>query len=409
MQSFYDEPNRRQEAHHSATEGPTEPLWLEMQAPSTWPGPLHDPLFFDSSYYPNFNYHGDSPGKVSSAPDVTPSELQGTSEEASLVQGSAPNAGGAAWLSIVLGISFAGLLLAAGLLAVHSTFSTPKFNMRDDFVGRRPLTTPHSPDDRHMLDPKGVVPQPKSEKVVPEMPSVLVPISPREDAVAHLATLNGQEIGAVAREGATNTDTVEEGSERDQKAEIGGRHFYTRCQQVSAELNSNAEKQECISAAVDTKDGCNCALYRFNAIEGCLESRPSGSHISDHCYESRHIFPCSKQDQVDWQWFSDGNKCARCGFPQGSCIPPKQRGASPSLDYFRCDCVHQSDRRCDGVPPAETCSLRQLRHAYIADTQTEGDVHCPNASRRTLMNFQCPVGSNSFPSLHACRKACVPK
>ncbi|KAH9359999.1 hypothetical protein HPB48_019529 [Haemaphysalis longicornis] len=115
------------------------------------------------------------------------------------------------------------------------------------------------------------------------------------------------------------------------------------------------------------------------------------------------------QDVVDGQWFFDGRKCTRWGFPRGTCLPADHRGVFRSLDDCRRHCVHRWDRSCDEVPPAETCSLRQLRHAYFADMQAEGGVRCVNTSRRTLMHRRCLIGSNQFPSLAACRKACMRK
>ncbi|KAH9360003.1 hypothetical protein HPB48_022070 [Haemaphysalis longicornis] len=109
---------------------------------------------------------------------------------------------------------------------------------------------------------------------------------------------------------------------------------------------------------------------------------------------------------VDGQWFFDGRKCSRWGFPRGTCLPAKHRGVFGSLDDCRRQCVHRSDRSCGEVPPAETCSLQQLRHAYFADMQAKGGVRCVNTSRRTRMNLRCLIRSNQFPSFAACRRIC---
>lgn len=108
------------------------------------------------------------------------------------------------------------------------------------------------------------------------------------------------------------------------------------------------------------------------------------------------LFP-DRQDVVDGQWFFDGRKCTRWGFPQGTCLPAKHRGVFRSLHDCRRHCVHRWDRSCDEVPPAETCSMWQLRHAYFADMQAEGGVRCVNASRQALLNRRCLSEATSFP------------
>ncbi|XP_077489395.1 uncharacterized protein LOC144100275 [Amblyomma americanum] len=401
MQSAQESPEGRQEADSPGVVSPPAHLQQESGPPSpTSPGPQQDASVQAEAAW----------GAAQAPEQCYPVFYDGAMDPLhdSLIEPEPPKTSSHECLSFVLGIAFAGMLLGLGLLAVHGPFATHDITPEDGARARSLAATPHAvgrPGIPHrMAAPRAAG---GGRKRAAQRSRFVLPFGgrARNEVVYRAPVLSTKTTTAVSE---ARTHDPDEDQEIRTDSESCNRHLYTHCTLPKKEFFYNVDQQSCVSAAEDTVHVCNRGSNRFASLDICLASCVKGRQTSDRCYESTIFFPCSRQDVLYEPWYFDGKRCVAWSFPQGSCLSASHRGVFRSWDECRRHCVLHPGPECDEAPPpAETCSLRQLRHPYFADMQSHGGARCVNASRRMLESQRCLIGSNRFSSMSACRRACV--
>ncbi|KAL3186144.1 hypothetical protein MRX96_028267 [Rhipicephalus microplus] len=349
-------------------------------------------------------YYEDGSGPVS----------EQTLDPESLSEASKPSS--AEFLSVVLGIAFAKLLLGIRLHNVHNSLSpydvTPDFTygafeqqleIAPSTVGQRfiPRRVVHLDFDE------------KENKRTTTSAHRRVRVAGRatkgRTARLYLVRVMTSPVTTppvtAGRTGAQEEDDVQLRRAVTLESCIG--HVYTHCVHPKREFYYSAYRKACVLAATDIVYVCNCGSKWFLSIKGLLASCVNGRHVSDRGYGSTLFFPSTRQDVLDVPRYFGGKKCVAWSFPQGTCLSVGRRGVYHSWEERCRRCVLRTESECDETPTGETCSPRQLRHPFFADMQAHGGARCVNVTRRALKSHRCLIGSNQFNSLDGCGRECV--
>ncbi|KAH7934312.1 hypothetical protein HPB49_024850 [Dermacentor silvarum] len=413
MQPFREDAEwLRKAERYAAVSPPTQPLHSGWRPPLTWAGRPHDSRFLAEGPWPEAAVapHRSYPGYYyeGSAEPVYEQSL----EPEAATESSEPRSAGCP--SFVLGVAFAGLLVCIGLLVVHSSLSPFDISpdIEEDARERRLEVAPNAVGER-------LIPRRIGHPDIDERGNGKTTLRRRAQVRVAGRAANGGSARPPLTSAKTSpetktpttamTTTRGEDDAHPRRAatdESCSRHVYTHCVRPRSEFFYSADRRACVPAAADTVHVCNRGSNRFSSFESCLTSCVNGHRASDRCYESTLFFPCARQDLVDVPWYFDGKKCVAWTFPQGTCLSVARRGVFRSSGECRRRCVLRTEPECAEIPPAGTCSPRQLRHPYFADMEARGGARCVNASRRTLQSRRCLIGSNQFATLAACHRAC---
>ncbi|KAL3186151.1 hypothetical protein MRX96_028273 [Rhipicephalus microplus] len=319
------------------------------------------------------------------------------------------------FLSVVLGIAFAKLLLGIRLPIVHNSLSpydvTPDvaygvFEQRLEiapktvvqwFIPRRGAHPDVENDDRRTTTgtfTRVQVAARATKERTARLVLTRVMTSPVTTPPVTAATTGAQEEDDGQRRRAVTLESY-------------SGHVYTHCGLPKHEFCCSAYRKACVLAATDPVHVGNHGSKWFASIKSCLASCVNGRHVSDRCYGSTLFFPCTRQDVLDVPWYFHGKKCVPWSFPQGTCLSVGRRGVYRSWEERRRRCVLRTEFESDETPAAETGSPRQLRHPYFADMQAHGGARCVNVTRCALKSHRILIGPNQFDSLSACCGACV--
>ncbi|KAL3186124.1 hypothetical protein MRX96_028248 [Rhipicephalus microplus] len=337
-----------------------------------------------------------------------------TRDPESLIEPSKPSR--VEFLSVVLGIAFAKLLLGIRLPVVHNSLSpydiTPdvaygafkqRLEIAPNTVGQRfiPRRVVH-PD----VDEKGSRRTTTSARTRVRVTGratkgrnarlllMRVMASPVTTPPVTAATTGPQEEDDVQQRRAVTLESY-------------SGHVYTHCGHPKHEFYCGAYRKSCVLAARDPVHVCNRGFKWFSSIKSCLASCVNGRRVSDRSYGGTLFFPCTRQDVLDLPWYFHGKKCVAWSFPPGTCLSVGRRGVYRSWEECRRRCVLRTESECDETSAAETGSPRQLRRPYFADMQAHGGARCVNVTRRALKSHRILIGSNQFDSLDASCRACV--
>ncbi|XP_075736156.1 uncharacterized protein LOC142776416 [Rhipicephalus microplus] len=127
-------------------------------------------------------------------------------------------------------------------------------------------------------------------------------------------------------------------------------HVYTHCGLPKHKFYCSAYRKACVLAATDPVHVCNRGSKWFSSIKSCLASCVNGRHVSDRCCGSTLSFPCTWQDVLDVPWYFDGKKCVAWSFPQGTCLSVGRRGVYRNWEECRRRCVLRPESECDETP-----------------------------------------------------------
>ncbi|KAL1444317.1 hypothetical protein MTO96_029920 [Rhipicephalus appendiculatus] len=117
---------------------------------------------------------------------------------------------------------------------------------------------------------------------------------------------------------------------------------------------------------------------------------------------------CRSVDLKRRLWFFEGEACRPWDFPSGKC--PMSDG-----DLFR------SHRACADkcatnqtyvplcrTPPSGICATQRLKYPYFAiQPQGERKMRCMRTPGLSMRKHLCLTGTNRFPSVAACKRACA--
>ncbi|XP_070384798.1 uncharacterized protein [Dermacentor albipictus] len=324
--------------------------------------------------------------------------------EAALAQEPEPGSKTNALQYCLIGILFAGLVIAA----VSATTNAPG----------GPLA-PHDLLPEEERRPAHHQPRPSyhvSENVqtVLVVPSIARPTSPVVARPTADESRNRLRNSAAAKSvDQTNTaqhlGQLESAGAEKYVGEECRRYYYTYCAHPMPLFHYDPEQRVCVSTSDDGGQLCNHGSNRFSSWETCRASCLQADRVSESCSENTLFLPCTRQDVVATFWYFDGRACTTWDYPRGNC-PQSRRGVYETFRECSRQCegkkgdVQADSERC-GVPEAGACSLKHLKYPFFADMQAEGSARCVNVSRASLL--RCLVGSNQFHSLEACQRTCL--
>ncbi|XP_049516317.1 uncharacterized protein LOC125942210 [Dermacentor silvarum] len=185
------------------------------------------------------------------------------------------------------------------------------------------------------------------------------------------------------------------------------------CSGGPPEVYYNDTSHACVELTHEVPGLCNRGRNRFTSMESCRHECMDGKPPAAECYQKTVFAECQARDVVDsWWWYLEGKGCRRWRFPRGRCPSPKADVFRTSLECVR-RCADEPGRRrgpCR-VPATVLCDAQQLRFGVFADEATDGSGarlcrEVPSASDHHARQ-QCLVGANRFPTMEACRKACL--
>ncbi|XP_065312011.1 uncharacterized protein [Dermacentor albipictus] len=211
--------------------------------------------------------------------------------------------------------------------------------------------------------------------------------------------------GLLFKESESNGD--EDGSE--EKIHLCDLAFFTYCPRIQHQFYFNRITNSCARATMSYGvEVCNRGANRFSSRVSCKRSCVDSHQPSGRCQDTPVFSQCGSADLKRRLWFFEGEACRPWDFPSGKC--PTADG-----DLFRSHgaCVRKCATNKTYVPlcrtpPSGVCAGQRLKYPYFA-VQAPGEtkMRCLRTSGLSLRKRLCLTGTNRFPSLASCKRACA--
>ncbi|KAH6942400.1 hypothetical protein HPB50_004549 [Hyalomma asiaticum] len=185
--------------------------------------------------------------------------------------------------------------------------------------------------------------------------------------------------------------------------------FFTYCPKVPHEFYFNHITNSCARATTSYGvEVCNRGANRFSSRASCRTNCVDASHPSGRCHDTPLFSQCGSADLKRRLWFFEGEACRPWDFPAGKC--PMADG-----DLFRSHgaCVRKCATNETFVPlcrtpPSGICAIQRLKYPYFAIRPPgERKMRCIRTSGLSMRKHLCLTGTNRFPSVAACKRACA--
>ncbi|KAL3203793.1 hypothetical protein MRX96_041711 [Rhipicephalus microplus] len=186
--------------------------------------------------------------------------------------------------------------------------------------------------------------------------------------------------------------------------------FFTYCPKVLHEFYFNHVTYSCARATSSYGvEVCNRGANRFSSRASCIRNCVENRHPSGRCKDMPVFSQCRSVDLKRRLWFFEGEACRPWDFPSGRC--PMSDG-----DLFRSHkacadkcATNQTYVPLCRTPPSGICATQRLKYPYFAiQPLGERKMRCMRTPGLSIHKHLCLAGTNRFPSMAACKRACAP-
>ncbi|KAH6921274.1 hypothetical protein HPB50_027737 [Hyalomma asiaticum] len=187
---------------------------------------------------------------------------------------------------------------------------------------------------------------------------------------------------------------------------------FTYCQSPREEFYYENTVKTCVSAVSHQVGVCIRGANKFDSKRACREACVEKRRLSEQCSRAPSFMECKSKDVLGTWWYLDGKSCRRWNFTSGLCPAHGGGGAFVSREECVAACVGRRGRSrlCRVSSRPDHCYSDQLKFPYFAvatEDDGKGPLHCFRVSTVNYHGQRCLVGDNRFPSLKACRMACM--